>query len=51
MRYMISIKSKLIDWALHFKPKPGEPSQSEPDYAKGLSQQQQFVRDVRSLFT
>jgi hypothetical protein len=51
MKYMISIKSKLIDWALIFKPKPVEQSQPETDARQGLSQQQQFLQEIRSLFT
>jgi hypothetical protein len=51
MKFMISIKSKLIDWALLFKPKPVEPSQPGTDARQGLSQQQQFLREIRSLFT
>ena len=51
MKYMISIKSKIIDWALLFKPKPVEPSQPEPDARQGLSKQQQFLQEIRSLFT
>ena len=51
MKYLISIKSKLIYWALLFKPKPVEPSQPETDSRQGLSQQQQFLREIMSLFT
>lgn len=51
MKFMISIKLKLIDWALLFKPKPVEQSQPETDARQGLSQQQQFLREIRSLFT
>lgn len=49
MKRILAIKSKLIDWTLLFKPKPVEPAQCEPECAKGFSEQQQFLQDVRSL--
>ena len=50
MKSIKFFKSKIFARALYFKQKPLEPAHCEPVRSKGLTQQQQFLQDIRSLF-
>ena len=50
MKSIKLFKSKIFAQALSFKKKPAELAHSEPVCSKNLTQQQQFLQDIRSLF-